>query len=58
MEQIVNFGLAGEKIKEADLRKYLPKLHIDPARKKFLNLLLHEDLNGQPAITAKGRRRR
>ena len=40
LEQIINFGLNGEKIDRLLLKKYWPKLHIDPARKKFLKLLL------------------
>lgn len=40
LEQMVNFGLNGEKIVESDLRQYWNKLTLDPARKKFLQLLL------------------
>ncbi len=40
LEQLVNFGLNGEKIVEVDLRRYWDKLTIDPARRKFLQLLL------------------
>jgi hypothetical protein len=42
LEQQINFGLNGEKIHERDLRAYLPKIEVDPARKKFLTLLLYE----------------
>lgn len=42
LEQLVNFGLNGEKIKKKELKKYWSKLQIDPARKNFLQLLLHE----------------
>ena len=41
LEQMVNFGLGGKKIKAADLKKYWHQLKIDPARKKFLDLILH-----------------
>lgn len=41
LEQMINFGLNGEKISEAELRKYWRVAHIDPARKKFLSLLLN-----------------
>lgn len=41
LEQLVNFGLNGEKIKATDLKKYWGRLKIDSARKKFLNLILH-----------------
>lgn len=40
LEQMVNFGLGGKKLKEKELRKYWDILHIDPARKRFLGLLL------------------
>ncbi len=43
LEQLINFGLGDEKISKAELQAYLPKLHIDPWRKKLLLLLLHED---------------
>ena len=35
-EQMINFGLDGEKISLADLRNYWEKLDIDPRKKKFL----------------------
>lgn len=41
LEQLVNFGLGEEKIGESDLRKYWDRIEIDPARRSFLNLLLH-----------------
>jgi len=40
LEQLVNFGLAGEKIKESKLRKYWPLLHLDPDKKNYLSFLL------------------
>ena len=40
LEQMVNFGLGGEKILETDLKKYWDKIHIDTARRKFLTLLI------------------
>ena len=40
LEQMVNFGLGGEKISEIDLKKYWHKIHIDAARRKFLTLLI------------------
>ena len=40
LEQMVNFGLGGKKLKKEELKKYWDKLHIDPARKRFLSLLL------------------
>lgn len=41
IEQMVNFGLGSERIDEKNLRKYFLKINIDPARKKFLHLLLY-----------------
>ncbi len=41
LEQLINFGLNGEKISEAELRHYWLQLHIDPARARFLELLLN-----------------
>lgn len=41
IEQMVNFGLFGKKIKEKDIRKYFNKINIDPARRKFLELLIN-----------------
>lgn len=50
LEQMVNFGLNGKKIDETELRTYWSKLHLDPARKHFLDLLLHEgDSHKKPA---------
>lgn len=41
LEQMINFGLNGEKLSEAELRAYWPRLSLDPARRAFLDLLLH-----------------
>lgn len=41
LEQMINFGLNGEKINSRDLKKLWNKLQLDPARKRFLQLLLH-----------------
>ncbi len=41
LESLINFGLDGGKIKESDLRKSWGSLKIDPAKRKFLDLLLH-----------------
>ena len=40
LEQLINFGLGKEKIRESELRAYWQKLHLDPERKKFLEVLL------------------
>ena len=41
LEQMVNFGLGDERISEVALRKHWQDINIDPARKKFLTLLLN-----------------
>jgi hypothetical protein len=41
LEQMVNFGLNGEKINSRDLKKFWDKLRLDAARKRFLRLLLY-----------------
>lgn len=40
LEQAINFGLNGEKLDKQLTKRYWKKLHLDPARKKFLRLLL------------------
>jgi len=40
IEQMVNFGLNGKKIKKGELKKYWKKIKIDPAKRKFLSLLI------------------
>jgi len=42
LEQKINFGLNGKKLKEKELKKYWSKIEIDPDRKKFLALLINE----------------
>lgn len=41
LEQMINFGLDGKKLKQKELLKYWGKLHIDPAREKLLRLFLY-----------------
>lgn len=41
LEQMVNFGLNGKKINGQELKKLWDKLQLDPARKRFLQLLLY-----------------
>lgn len=43
LEQMVNFGLGGEKIKKEEFKKYYGKIDADPNRLKFLKLLSEED---------------
>ncbi|HCC59909.1 MAG: hypothetical protein A2402_00770 [Candidatus Staskawiczbacteria bacterium RIFOXYC1_FULL_37_43] len=40
LEQTVNFGLGGKKIKRKELKKYWKILNIDPAKRKFLSLFI------------------
>ncbi len=40
LEQMVNFGLDGEKISRAELKKYWDKLNLDPSKKNYLSFLL------------------
>lgn len=42
LEQLINFGLNGEKINREELIQYFPELNIDPVRRKLLTFLLHE----------------
>jgi len=36
LEQLINFGLNGEKIKVNLLKKYWDRLHLDPRRRRVL----------------------
>jgi len=40
LEQMVNFGLGGKKIKKSELKKYWKIINIDPAKRKFLSLFV------------------
>jgi len=40
LEQAINFGLNGQKLDKALVKRYWQKLHLDPQRKRFLSLLL------------------
>jgi len=40
LEQLINFGLDGEKLNEQELREYFPKLNIDPGKRAFLQRIL------------------
>ena len=40
LEQLINYGLGDEKINADDLRSALPKLTLDPAKKRYLPFLL------------------
>lgn len=40
LEQLINFGLNGQKLKKSQLKKYFHKLRIDPQKKKYIEFLL------------------
>ena len=40
LEQLINFGLGGEKINLTELRKHWQAVHIDPFKRVFLSLFV------------------
>lgn len=40
LEQLINYGLNGKKLKLKELKKYFSKLTIDPQKKRYLKFLL------------------
>ena len=40
LEQLINFGLDGEKIDKTELKKYWGVLNLDPLKKKFLAIFV------------------
>lgn len=40
LEQLVNFGLNGEKLNKKELKKYWSYLKLDPKKKRYLSLVL------------------
>lgn len=40
LEQLINYGLGGEKINKKELKKYWRRLKLDPSRKAFLETFL------------------
>lgn len=42
LEQSINFGLNGKKLKIDELKKYWTKISIDPQRKKLLEIWLKQ----------------
>jgi len=40
LEQLINYGLGGERLSQSELLKYWDKLTIDPKKKRYLKLLL------------------
>ncbi len=55
LEQMVNFGLGSEKISARLLKKHWNSIAIDPARRKFLALLLYETKHSHPASARRSR---
>ncbi|HAZ16598.1 MAG: hypothetical protein A3H59_03400 [Candidatus Jacksonbacteria bacterium RIFCSPLOWO2_02_FULL_43_9] len=45
LEQLINFGIGKEKLSMQELRKYWDTLNIDPHRREFLNLFIHDKEN-------------
>lgn len=41
LEQLINYGLEGEKLPIDQLKKYWSKINIDPSHRVFLQFLLH-----------------
>ena len=42
LEQLINYGLDGEKLDKKLLIKYLDKIRIDPDKRAYLEFLLYE----------------
>lgn len=40
LEQLINFGLGGQRLEKREVRKYWKELKIDPSRRAYLKLLL------------------
>ncbi|MFA6393680.1 MAG: hypothetical protein WCW25_02300 [Patescibacteria group bacterium] len=40
LEQMVNFGLGGKKVKRKELKKYWKVISLDPLKRKYLKMLL------------------
>lgn len=40
LEQMINWGLGGEKLKKLYLHRYWDRLFLDPIKKKYLEFLL------------------
>ena len=43
LEELINFGLDGEKLAREQLEKYLDDLNIDSDKKKYLQFLLRKN---------------
>ena len=40
IEQMVNFGLDGERLDNKELKKYWERLYLDPIKRRYLKFLL------------------
>lgn len=40
LEQLINFGLGHERLNALETKRNLFKLHVDPAKKRYLRFLL------------------
>lgn len=40
IQQLINYGLDGEKLSRKDVKKYWKRLYLDPLTKKYLEFLL------------------
>lgn len=45
LEQMVNFGLGGKKLKADLLKKHWKQINIDPYRREYLESILYEKRN-------------
>ena len=39
LQQLINYGLSGERLNKRLVKKYWDKLYLDPAKKKYLKFL-------------------
>lgn len=47
LEQLINFGLGGERLDESSVRKYWGELRLDTGRRRFLSILLNGNDHSQ-----------
>lgn len=40
LQQLINYGLDGEKLSRKEVKKYWSKLYLDPATREYLEFLL------------------
>lgn len=41
LEQLINFGLNGQRLNFVELKKYFSKLNIDPQKRRYLDSILN-----------------